>query len=83
MNAAGRGIRRPKWIVVLVLLATGALGTEDPPARRDWRKPYSPPCVECENVFAFTEKPSVKLGRMRFVEYEPGKKTVQAPIRSN
>ncbi len=27
----------------------------------DWSKPYSPPRVERENVFAFTEKPKVKL----------------------
>jgi hypothetical protein len=32
-----------------------AAGTRDP-----W-KPYSPPCVERENVFEFTQKPAVKL----------------------
>ena len=26
----------------------------------DFPKPYSPPCVERENVFEFTEKPAVK-----------------------
>ena len=32
-----------------------------------WWKPYSPPCTERENVFAFTEKPSVKLvGKDRY-----------------
>ena len=28
---------------------------------QDWWKPYSPPCTERENVFAFTQKPAVKL----------------------
>jgi hypothetical protein len=33
----------------------------------DWIKPYSPPCVEREDVFAFTAKPAVKfLGRDRY-----------------
>jgi len=27
----------------------------------EWWKPYSPPCTERENVFAFTEKPKVKV----------------------
>ncbi len=30
-------------------------------AEDEWWKPYSPPQVERENVFAFTEKPTVKL----------------------
>ncbi len=42
----------------LLAAALGLIGT----ARgQDWPKPYSPPCVERENVFEFTEKPAVKL----------------------
>ncbi|MFC1672035.1 hypothetical protein ACFL01_02745, partial [Planctomycetota bacterium] len=50
---------RMLWIVILTaIVAPGA-----PLAVRaeDFSKPYSPPCTERENVFAFTQKPSVKL----------------------
>ncbi|MFO7899277.1 MAG: hypothetical protein R6V58_09470 [Planctomycetota bacterium] len=30
-------------------------------AAQEWWKPYSPPCTEREDVFEFTEKPSVKV----------------------
>jgi hypothetical protein len=30
-------------------------------AGEDFQKPYSPPCVERENVFEFTERPVVKF----------------------
>jgi hypothetical protein len=30
-------------------------------AAADFPKPYSPPCVERENVFAFTERPAIKF----------------------
>ena len=34
---------------------------------KEFPKPYTPPCVERENVFAFTEKPAVKsLGNDKF-----------------
>ncbi len=36
-------------------------------AGESWPKPYSPPCVERENVFEFAEKPSVKVvGKDRY-----------------
>jgi DNA-binding beta-propeller fold protein YncE len=41
--------------VVVCLLAAVATAGQDP-----W-KPYSPPCMERESVFAFTQKPTVKL----------------------
>jgi len=42
-------------------LCASAAAAQDP-----W-KPYSPPCTERENVFAFTEKPTVKLvGKDRY-----------------
>ena len=31
-----------------------------PSSSQEWWKPYSPPCTERENVFAFTQKPKVK-----------------------
>jgi hypothetical protein len=40
--------------VFLILMTAAAAG-------EDFPKPYSAPCVERENVFAFTEKPAVKL----------------------
>jgi len=34
---------------------------------QEWWKPYSPPCTERENVFAFTQKPTVKrVGKDRY-----------------
>jgi hypothetical protein len=41
--------------LVLILAAYASAAAQD-----SW-KPYSPPCTERENVFAFTHKPSVKL----------------------
>ncbi len=47
---------------VLVLSVSASLGRA-----ADWWKPYAPPCVERENVFAFTEKPTVKcVGKDRY-----------------
>ena len=43
-------------LVACILLAAGA-----PVCAKDWWKPYSAPCVEREDVFVFTQKPSVKL----------------------
>ena len=67
----------------LAVAATALAAEQDPPSsrpaptsgesgvgtttRQDWWKPYSPPCVERENVFEFTEKPAVKnLGSDRY-----------------
>lgn len=47
--------------VVFLLSGSGAIGADE------WWKPYRPPCVERENVFAFTEKPTVqKVGDDRY-----------------
>ncbi len=43
--------------ICIAFIATLTLGA----AADDWPKPYSPPCVERENVFEFAEKPAVKL----------------------
>jgi hypothetical protein len=63
MSQGKRAVLR--LVVVTALAAAGAsaqalVSTEFP-------KPYSPPCVERENVFEFTEKPQVKsLGEDRY-----------------
>jgi DNA-binding beta-propeller fold protein YncE len=46
---------------IAVLFTLGGAGVlAQTPALPELPKPYSPPCVERENVFAFTEKPQVK-----------------------
>jgi hypothetical protein len=55
MNDTRIGVRETASIV-LVLFALGtAIGADSFPT------PYSPPCTERENVFAFTRKPAVRL----------------------
>ncbi len=44
---------------ILVFITTCVIASAA--AAADFPKPYSAPCVERENVFAFTEKPEVKL----------------------
>ena len=46
---------------VLMFLALAAFCAAAASAAQDPWKPYGPPCVERENVFAFAQKPSVKL----------------------
>lgn len=59
------------WMPALALSVCVVLGGEGPPppgsfrpgtqaGAADFPKPYSPPCMERENVFEFTEKPKVK-----------------------
>ncbi len=48
-------IVQPFLVLAAVLAGVTAQAADDFP------KPYSPPCVERENVFAFAERPSVKL----------------------
>jgi sugar lactone lactonase YvrE len=49
--------RNPAFALAIVSLAlTAGLACAD-----DWWKPYTAPCTERENLFAFTEKPRMKL----------------------
>jgi hypothetical protein len=63
-------MNRPRGSLLHAGIVTGiaALSAGAPGARADnWAKPYSPPCTERQNVFAFTRKPSVKfLGEDRY-----------------
>ncbi|MBA4389187.1 MAG: hypothetical protein C0404_14535 [Verrucomicrobia bacterium] len=53
--------------LLMQLVALGLVGTIASLAADDFPKPYSAPCTERENVFEFTEKPSVKnLGNDRY-----------------
>jgi DNA-binding beta-propeller fold protein YncE len=47
------------WMIAVA--AAAATGAAPGAWGDDWPKPYSPPCVERQNEFEFTEKPSVKL----------------------
>lgn len=54
-------------IATALLCAAAAAGPARAAQEGEWWKPYSPPCTERENVFAFTEKPAVKsLGNDRY-----------------
>jgi len=48
-------MKRTVWLAVMSLACFGRAAAAD-----DFPKPYSPPCTEREDVFSFTEKPSVK-----------------------
>ena len=48
-------MKRTGIVCLTLCIAAAAARAQDP-----W-KPYSPPCTEREDVFAFTRKPAVKL----------------------
>ncbi len=51
-----------KVLRIAMLITCAALALTPPAAHaQDWWKPYTAPCTERENVFAFTQKPTVKL----------------------
>ncbi len=62
--------RRPLLTAIALLITSGPVLPAEaprPPESTQWWKPYSPPCTERENVFEFTEKPSVKkVGKDRY-----------------
>ncbi len=56
MDRYGRFALRAALVVAAAAVAGTGLADE-----RDWWTPYRPPCVARENVFAFAEKPAIKL----------------------